>query len=731
MKECFNMFVTDSLFSLEFTVDKLTISPGVVCRFPSVAFRFLDFPTVSLHFLDEVQRDRLRAKLTIDPEYTVPDQIKDYQNKSGFYEFNSGKSCLYRIPPDDLRTLLAQVPLYIIIADGFSPTPTLVGSATLPLTEAMDEVYELLLKDGVSVPASSGIRSSLTVHNLMGHAIGQVLVGCRLSSLGMALLTHLPENSVVSHKHCEAGLYMPSVNTATMATTPSKAMVEEHNISHAMADLETKEAAERYPLVLVDKQLQTTQVIEKDTQTSQTDKRQQKQQLELRRLDEVDEGIELVVPEVYCPPPLYYNKASIAQRTIPFQPSADVSEASENQTSHTTPLIESQFGKPLTASVADDAVVSQDPKEKATPLDPPKLPKVFNEAMLAPDAYPLLSALFSEIMSVGVHQEHPLPNVASTPVKSPRGKRRQEAPSPIARAQSAMESRKPTPSPRARLSSPPPRPQSKHGNRKGPLVFGYTNTQKLRLSKTNPDMLRRIEEAEAANKLRKDSLTGQTVVLDRNQKATKLRMPKGRRADGPRSFRSYTSQQNLDMSTEMGRLSRELAEVKRDVADQRALRTPRLDVTTQGQEVNLELGITRIITPAMSKVLPAKHSSLTPRRSLSALSNRTSRDGADLSTLHEQSFQSDSRRSLEIHLPTPDLQEVEGRDFMRSSQGSSESHRGKTQSSKSTGHHERENVSLDMGDDYSLTNSPSGWDNSSPLGIHRYSYGSDSFASEG
>ena len=65
------MFVADSLFSLEFTVDKLTITPGVVCRFPTVAFRFLDFPTISLHFLDETQRDRLRAKLTIDPEYKV------------------------------------------------------------------------------------------------------------------------------------------------------------------------------------------------------------------------------------------------------------------------------------------------------------------------------------------------------------------------------------------------------------------------------------------------------------------------------------------------------------------------------------------------------------------------------------------------------------------------------------------------------------------------------------
>lgn len=68
--------------------------------------------------------------------------------------------------------LLAQVPLYIIVAEEFTDTPSLVGSAMLPLSEAMDEVYECLLKNGVSVPASSGVRSSLTVYNLMGHAIG-------------------------------------------------------------------------------------------------------------------------------------------------------------------------------------------------------------------------------------------------------------------------------------------------------------------------------------------------------------------------------------------------------------------------------------------------------------------------------------------------------------------------------------------------------------------------------
>ena len=49
----------------------------------------------------------------------------------------------------------------------------------------------------------------------------------------------------------------------------------------------------------------------------------------------------------------------------------------------------------------------------------------------------------------------------------------------------------------------------------------------------------------------------------------------GKRREGPRSFRSFTSQQQLDTSTEMGKLTAELADVRRELAEQKALKTPR------------------------------------------------------------------------------------------------------------------------------------------------------------
>lgn len=51
----------------------------------------------------------------------------------------------------------------------------------------------------------------------------------------------------------------------------------------------------------------------------------------------------------------------------------------------------------------------------------------------------------------------------------------------------------------------------------------------------------------------------------------------GRRKSGggAHSFRSYVSQQTLDISTEMGKLTAELADVRKELAEQKAARTPR------------------------------------------------------------------------------------------------------------------------------------------------------------
>jgi len=81
------------------------------------------------------------------------------------------------------RRQLLEVPLYIIVADQFSESAAFVGSAILSLDSVMSDVYDSLMSDGISVPASSGVRSSLRVFNLMGHNIGEspLATGCFLA----------------------------------------------------------------------------------------------------------------------------------------------------------------------------------------------------------------------------------------------------------------------------------------------------------------------------------------------------------------------------------------------------------------------------------------------------------------------------------------------------------------------------------------------------------------------
>lgn len=72
------------------------------------------------------------------------------------------------------------------------------------------------------------------------------MVGCRLISLGMALLTHLPERSVASHTNYQPGVYMPSLEGGELADTQARNVqdTEVQNISSALIDLENEEVAE-------------------------------------------------------------------------------------------------------------------------------------------------------------------------------------------------------------------------------------------------------------------------------------------------------------------------------------------------------------------------------------------------------------------------------------------------------------------------------------------------------
>ncbi len=70
----------------------------------------------------------------------------------------------------------------------------------MPLDEAVQLISEDVKILGLSVPSMHGERGEFQVFNLMGSAIGDVEMSFRLLSLGMGLMSHIPHSTVVKVK---------------------------------------------------------------------------------------------------------------------------------------------------------------------------------------------------------------------------------------------------------------------------------------------------------------------------------------------------------------------------------------------------------------------------------------------------------------------------------------------------------------------------------------------------
>lgn len=188
----------DSLFSLELVVEKLYL-PHICCRFPSIAFRLLDFPTLLIDHVERDLADDIRAKIAQDPYYHIPDQFNELKDQHGNFLIKKGKSCMFKIPVDTLHAHLANTPLYVMILDTFSTVPKLLGNSTIPLTSLMENIYCDIKSVGNTVPSVHGDKGLYKIYNLMGKEIGYVIMGYRLLSLGPGLIPHIADKTIVQN----------------------------------------------------------------------------------------------------------------------------------------------------------------------------------------------------------------------------------------------------------------------------------------------------------------------------------------------------------------------------------------------------------------------------------------------------------------------------------------------------------------------------------------------------
>lgn len=568
----------ETLFSLELVVEKLYI-PYVTCRFPAVAFRLLDFPTILISHVEPDLAKKIKRNIKIDPYYEVPNQFSELQDKHGNFMVKKGKSCLFKLSPDTLGIHLANTPLYIMVIDEFPEVPKLLGNSSLPLNETMDAIKSDINKNGVTVPSVHGDKGLFKIYSLMGKEIGYIILGFRLLSLGPGLIAHLPATALAkraTEKHAPSEqsvedqiVQVKQSADQRMSKVPKQNLLINTHEMGSMTVVDKQDALmqtvdfeeEKCHIAISEKENIMPQKHFKDMYTQVNAKvktvPEKKQNDILKVYDEEESDDEMLLnPNIICPPPLFYNskgKPSIEiDRNIDHYENSSLDEVTlenlsgdehyEIKSSEKTKEPEVLFSKYDQAACrskdAKTVVISNVKKEEQSF-------QLLSEN--SPGAvFPLLTALLTELSKIQNPQllNQAMQNVQNLPVvKQPTAfvikeeKQKNESAKEKLDIESNIDSMmKEEPQKELNLSAKKKRrkshkacsqpaegvPKQKGWIRKQPevgvkktkLVFGLTNTQRLRLAKGNPMWLKSAEEVVKVAKAQKQK---QKILKEKEQ----------------------------------------------------------------------------------------------------------------------------------------------------------------------------------------------------------------------
>ena len=507
----------DSLFSLELVVERLSLLKTVTCRFPAVAFRLLDFPTLLIHHVDHRLADNIRARTSADLYSKLPVQLPELSDRDGGFRVDKGKSCLFKVSPTMLQTHLSNAPLYVMILDTYPEVPKLVGSCSVPMNAVMDELYESIQQLGVSVPSVSGEKGEYDVYNLMGTKLGNIRMGYRLLSLGMALLPHIPDNQIAklgtygTKKVIDDDILQEAdknwENVNSVVSNKRETVQHEdtsHPIQKLFADMETQVHSHAVGTI-------GTQTVKKKRQVQENKGRSIQSKL-------ASENDEVFITNIDCPPPLYYNSnaepsaGNYCKHWKSYELRKQIFESDEDSSDKETireedKLSDIDFDEPRHPS---DQLIAF--KTKQNTIERLFLDKhqqrhtTANNFQANPVAdisrFPILGALMLEIMKLQGFVPKPNAAAAGETVRTPRPKSDSMTTSPepktkFIRSPDRMEHS------HRRCASPPPQvPKKQSWLRNKPLVTGVpsqcdlqpglTKTVMLRLTKTNPVLMKQL-----------------------------------------------------------------------------------------------------------------------------------------------------------------------------------------------------------------------------------------------
>ncbi|CAL1527142.1 unnamed protein product [Lymnaea stagnalis] len=431
-----------SLFSLELVVEKVYI-PHTPCRFPAIAFRLLDFPTIVIKHVEDDLSKAIQSKISFDPYYHLPDQFMELKDRHGNFMVKKGKSCLFKISANSLKQHLASTPLYVMVIDLFPEVPKLVGNSSVPLNSLMESICVDIAKLGSTVPSVHGDKGLFKLYNLMGKEIGYFVLGFRLLCLGPSFIAHLPDTALLHHKqkvqedqnvdHIITKHQNLLLGDKTTVDIPDRQQKTTSSMTDPMkqdAFLQTVEMKDKE--ILVNLYENGSSVVEnKDVKneshnvTTQTDKQKRRKEHQraipvpkwVEQIEHENDDNDLMINNIVCPPPMFYNSeaspALIVKRNISKVlydaelPANDLSE------------IESFDGYGLhTEKLAKEKIINQRTSKsiQSVKFQPSTIGKVLEPAVprarpgehvlglqVAPNldaVFPLLTALFNELSSI-------------------------------------------------------------------------------------------------------------------------------------------------------------------------------------------------------------------------------------------------------------------------------------------------------------------------------------------
>ncbi|XP_053155098.1 microtubule-associated protein 10 [Hemicordylus capensis] len=274
----------ESLFSLELLVESARVEPRLLPAplpaigpfRPAVALRLLDFPT-----------------LLVRAPHAVPGPL---------VPFGRGKSCLFRLRPDALKGLLRRSPLCALLL-ALPPTPgpaRLLGSSSVSLAAAAEELLQ--------GTGPGGRRGLFPLRDLMGESVGELGLSYRLTNLGANLLGHLGQGAAPDQQRAEEEddeqLPPPPPPSPPPLFPPSTHERKVHSLELIPEGEEDQDPAPEGS----SPSLRSFSSIATEPQPGDSSPSRDL----IRELDNE--------ANVFCPPPMYYSRASDTPRLTPRIP---------------------------------------------------------------------------------------------------------------------------------------------------------------------------------------------------------------------------------------------------------------------------------------------------------------------------------------------------------------------------------------------------------------------------